>query len=86
MVPKYLLGEDLEGVHTIPDKTRSQYNQLQLAGTEFLSDTLLASGNIYWRNLDQSTFNGDLNDEFVMMMPLKKENVLRQKKMKMRVL
>ena len=64
MVPKYLLGEDLEGVHTIPDKTRSQYNQLQLAGTEFLSDTLLASGNVYWRNLDQSTFNGDLNDEF----------------------
>jgi outer membrane receptor protein involved in Fe transport len=64
MVPKYLLGEDLEGVHTIPDKTRSQYNQVQLAGTEFLSDTLLASGNVYWRNLDQSTFNGDLNDEF----------------------
>jgi outer membrane receptor protein involved in Fe transport len=64
MVPKYLMGSDLEGVHTIPDKTRSQYNQLQLAGTEFLSDTLLASGNMYWRNLDQSTFNGDLNDEY----------------------
>ncbi|MDA8869318.1 TonB-dependent receptor [Methylophilaceae bacterium] len=64
MVPKYLLGDDLKGVHTIPDKTRSQYNQVQLAGTEFLSDTLLASGNMYWRNLDQSTFNGDLNDEF----------------------
>ena len=46
------------------DKTRSQYNQVQLAGTEFLSDTLMASGNIYWRNLDQSTYNGDLNDEY----------------------
>ena len=64
MVPKYLMGSDLKGVHTIPDKTRSQYNQLQLAGTEFFSDTLLASGNMYWRNLDQSTFNGDLNDEY----------------------
>ena len=32
----------------------------------------MASGNIYWRNLDQSTYNGDLNDEFVMMMPLKR--------------
>ena len=64
MVPKYLLGDDLEGVHTLIDKTRSQYNQVQLAGTEFLSDTLMASGNIYWRNLDQSTYNGDLNDEY----------------------
>ena len=64
MVPKYLLGDDLEGVHTLIDKTRSQYNQIQLAGTEFLSDTLMASGNIYWRNLDQSTYNGDLNDEY----------------------
>jgi len=64
MVPKYLMGSDLKGVHTIPDKTRSQSNQLQLAATEFFSDTLLASGNIYWRNLDQSTFNGDLNDEY----------------------
>ena len=50
-------------IHLI-DKTRSQYNQVQLAGTEFLSDTLMASGNIYWRNLDQSTYNGDLNDEY----------------------
>jgi outer membrane receptor protein involved in Fe transport len=64
MVPKYLLGDDLEGVHTLIDKSRSQYNQVQLAGTEFLSDTLMASGNIYWRNLDQSTYNGDLNDEY----------------------
>jgi len=64
MVPKYLLGDDLEGVHTIPDKTRSQYNQVQLTGTEFLDDTTMFAGNIYWRNLDQSTFNGDLNDEF----------------------
>ncbi len=64
MVPKYLMGSDLEGVHTIPDKTRSQYNQVQLTGTEFLSDTTMVSGNIYWRNLDQSTLNGDLNDDY----------------------
>ena len=24
----------------------------------------MGSGNIYWRNIDQSTYNGDLNDEF----------------------
>ena len=64
MVPKYLMGEDLEGVHTLIDKTRNSYNQLQLNGTEFISDTLMASGNVYWRNIDQSTYNGDLNDEF----------------------
>ena len=64
MVPKYLMGDDLEGVHTLIDKTRTQYNQLQLNGTEFLSETLMASGNVYWRNIDQSTYNGDLNDEF----------------------
>ena len=64
MVPKYLMGDDLEGVHTLIDKTRTQYNQLQLNGTEFLSETLMVSGNVYWRNIDQSTYNGDLNDEF----------------------
>ena len=64
MVPKYLLGSDLEGVHTLIDKTRTQYNQVQLSGTEFINDTMMASGNIYWRNIDQSTYNGDLNDEF----------------------
>ena len=64
MVPKYLMGDDLEGVHTLIDKTRNSYNQVQLNGTEFISDTLMASGNVYWRNIDQSTYNGDLNDEF----------------------
>ena len=64
MVPKYLLGDDLEGVHTLIDKTRTQYNQVQLSGTEFFNDTMMGSGNIYWRNIDQSTYNGDLNDEF----------------------
>ena len=39
----------------------------------------MASGNIYWRNIDQSTYNGDLNDEFVMMMQLQRENVLQKK-------
>ena len=51
-------------MHTLIDKTRTQYNQVQLNGTEFLSDTVMASGNLYWRNLDQSTYNGDLNDEY----------------------
>jgi hypothetical protein len=35
---------------------------------------------MYWRNLDQSTFNGDLMMSFVMMM----KNVLKVK-MKMKV-
>ena len=46
-----LLGDDLEGVHTLIDKTRTQYNQVQLSGTEFFSDTMMGSGNIYWRNM-----------------------------------
>jgi len=64
MVPDYLMGSDLEGVHTLIDKTRNSYNQVQLNGTEFITDTLMASGNVYWRNIDQSTYNGDLNDEY----------------------
>ena len=64
MVPKYLLGDDLKGVHTLIDKTRTQYNQVQLNSTEFITDTFMASGNIYLRNIDQSTYNGDLNDEY----------------------
>ena len=64
MVPDYLLGSNREGVHTLIDKTRNSYNQVQLNGTEFISDTLMASGNVYWRNIDQSTYNGDLNDDY----------------------
>ncbi len=64
MVPKYLLGDDLKGVHTLIDKTRTQYNQVQLNTTEFITDTLMASGNVYVRNIDQSTYNGDINDEY----------------------
>jgi len=64
LVPKYLIGNDLKGVHTLMDKTNNDYNQIQLNGTEFIGDTLMASGNIYWRNVDQSTYNGDLNDEY----------------------
>ncbi|MBT7689759.1 MAG: TonB-dependent receptor plug domain-containing protein, partial [Nitrosomonadales bacterium] len=36
LVPKYLMGNDLKGVHTLMDKTNNDYNQIQLNGTEFI--------------------------------------------------
>ena len=46
----------------------------------------MASGNIYWRNLDQSTYNGDLNDEYCEEMTLVKrgEGVILPMSMKMK--
>jgi len=57
------LLRDWASVRSIPDITRNQSAFLNLAGTRSLSDTLSLSGNIYYRRIKSSTFNGDVNDD-----------------------
>jgi outer membrane receptor protein involved in Fe transport len=57
------LQRDWSSVRSIPDITRNQSAFLNLAGTRSLSDTLSLSGNVYYRRIKTSTFNGDLNDD-----------------------
>lgn len=64
LTPKDLLGSDNEGIHTLEDQTRNDYGQLSLNGMHFIDDMTMASGNVYWRRLDQSTSNGDLDDDW----------------------
>lgn len=57
------LQRDWGSVRSIPDVTQNRSVFLNLAGTRALSDTLSLSGNIYYRRIRTSTFNGDVNDD-----------------------
>ncbi|MDH4395093.1 MAG: TonB-dependent receptor [Limnobacter sp.] len=58
-----LLQRDYSSVYTKPDETNNKGLFLNLAGTHSLSDSLLLSGNAYFRNIKTRTFNGDINDD-----------------------
>ncbi len=57
-----LLAAHRGSVYTQPDTTKNRSALLNLAATQSLSETLSASGNVYWRKLRTSTFNGDINE------------------------
>ena len=57
-----LLERDYSSVYTKPDQTRNLANALTLTGKHDLSDSLRLSGNAYWRHIQTSTLNGDIND------------------------
>ena len=57
------LQRNWRSVRSTPDITRNQSVFLNLAGTRSLSDTFNLSGNVYYRRINSSTINGDLNDD-----------------------
>jgi len=57
------LAQDYSSVYTKPDTTRNQAYFLNLVGQHSLSDSLLFSGNAYYRDIHTSTLNGDINDD-----------------------
>jgi outer membrane receptor protein involved in Fe transport len=57
--PVELLEEDRAAVFTHPDITENNATQFILEGTYELSAALKLSGNVYYRDLDTDTFNGD---------------------------
>lgn len=58
-----MLANDYSSIYTQPDITRNRSLFLNLTGKHSLSDTTLVSGNVYYRKITGSTYNGDINEE-----------------------
>lgn len=57
------LARNRASVYTIPDQTQNRSSLINLAASHAYSDNLLLSGNLYYRKIDTSTYNGDINDD-----------------------
>ncbi len=62
--PQSLLALRREAVFTAPDATGNHLNFVNLSGSHFLADQLLLSGNLYYRQLQTRTVNGDANGNY----------------------
>ena len=58
-----LLARDYKSVYTKPDNTQNRAGMLNLTATQRLGDSLSLSGNVYWRRIKTSTYNGDINED-----------------------
>jgi outer membrane receptor protein involved in Fe transport len=56
------LRRDYASVYTKPDETKNQSWLLNLVASHKVDDRLTISGNVYYREIDTTTLNGDLND------------------------
>jgi len=59
LVPESTLAVDRSAVHTFPDQTRNVMHLVNLRGSQWLSDAVLLSGNVFYRNYTRETLNGD---------------------------
>ncbi|WP_440224373.1 TonB-dependent receptor [Dokdonella sp. MW10] len=57
------LERDYASVYTKPDNTTNRSDFLNLAATHRFNDTLSFSGNAWWRRIETTTYNGDINEE-----------------------
>lgn len=57
-----LLARDRTSVYTKPDVTQNRSTLLSLAVSHALNEAVLFSGNVYYRHISTSTFNGDINE------------------------
>jgi len=57
--PAELLAIDRSQVFTHPDRTENTLAQVILEGTRKLSDKVRIAGNVFYRDIDTDTFNGD---------------------------
>jgi outer membrane receptor protein involved in Fe transport len=62
--PESMLGYLYESSYT-PDYTANLMNFVNLTGTQFLSEKLLLSGNVYYRHLITESINGNVNDSYL---------------------
>lgn len=58
-----LLARDRSSVYTYPDNTKNKAYLANLTVEHRFSDTLSFAGNAFWRRIDTTTFNGDINDD-----------------------
>jgi outer membrane receptor protein involved in Fe transport len=63
-VPQSMLDYRRETSYT-PDSTQNLLTFVNLTGTQFLTQKLLLSGNIYYRHLVTDTSNGNVNDSYL---------------------
>jgi outer membrane receptor protein involved in Fe transport len=56
------LARNRASVYTKPDETQNRSSLLNLSGTHDVNDRLLFSGNVYFRNINGATLNGDVNE------------------------
>ncbi|HEY3433677.1 MAG TPA: TonB-dependent receptor [Rhodocyclaceae bacterium] len=56
------LAQSYSSVYTKPDETKNDALFLNLTGKFNLDDETLLAGNVYYRKIRTSTFNGDMND------------------------
>jgi outer membrane receptor protein involved in Fe transport len=61
--PQSMLDFRRESIFSAPDFTHNLLDFVNLNGTQFLADTLLLSGNAYFRQLITNSNNGDVNDD-----------------------
>jgi len=57
--PVELAEQDRDAVFTWPDNTQNEMQLFNLRGSHWISDEVLASGNIYYRDGETKVFNGD---------------------------
>ncbi|MGH8226679.1 MAG: TonB-dependent receptor, partial [Steroidobacteraceae bacterium] len=60
--PQSMLEFRRDAVYSVPDYTHNHLNFVNTTVTQFLTDTLLLSGNVYYRDLETGSSNGDVND------------------------
>jgi len=63
LAPKYLLGNDNEGINTVPDETKNMFGQINMAISHFFNDETMLSANLFWKRSDRATWNGDAEIE-----------------------
>src|SRR5262245_35477874 len=60
LAPESLLAQDRRAVYTFPDETHNLMHLVNIRGSRWLTDTLLASANSFYRYYQRSTRNGDV--------------------------
>ncbi|HEV7490326.1 MAG TPA: TonB-dependent receptor [Rhodanobacteraceae bacterium] len=63
-LPESMLAFRRQASYT-PDFTDNLLNFVNLTGTQYLTDTLLLSGNAYYRHLKTNAGNGNVNDSYL---------------------
>ncbi len=61
--PESMLDYRYQSIYSAPDFIQNLLNMVNLNFTQFLDDTLLLSGNAYYRQLITVSNNGDVNDD-----------------------
>jgi len=64
MTPESLLAQRRQAIFTAPDNTKNLLNFVNARASHFLRDDLLLAGNVYYRQVETRTYNGDVNDSY----------------------